>query len=58
MDECILASEALKFVFCSNEVISSIFLEILDYGLCETNVGVETSTNCGAALGNLVYVFK
>lgn len=58
MDECILASKALKFVFCSNEVIPSIFLEILNHSLCETNVGVETSANCGAALGNLVYVFK
>jgi len=57
MNKCVLASEALKFVLCSNEIIASIFLKILNYGFCEANVGVETSANCGSTLSNLVYVF-
>jgi len=58
VDKSILTGQTFKLVFCGNEVIPGFCLKSLDHSLCEANVCVESSANCGTTLSNLINVFE
>ena len=58
MNKGIFAGKALKFIFSSNKVVSSVFSKIINDSLCKADVSVETSANSGTTLGNLIDVLQ
>ena len=58
MDESIFCSEGFEFVWSSHKVVASFLFKVLSDFLREAFVSVESSSNSGSSLSNLVNVNK
>ena len=54
----VLAGESLELVGSGSKIVSSLLFEVISDLLGESDVCVQTGSDCGASLSNLVDVFK